>query len=47
VNKGEREGILDVIGYILEYYEKSDKKVIATEAVIKDLKTIKKVVESK
>lgn len=45
MNKGEREGILDVIGYIISHYQESDEKVIAIAEVLEDLKKIEKAVQ--
>jgi hypothetical protein len=45
MNKGEKEGILDIIDVYIESYEEFENPIIAVETVIKDLKILKKVVE--
>jgi hypothetical protein len=45
--KGEIEGILDIIGYYIKYYEEveTQTEVISTKSIIRDLETIRRVIE--
>ena len=45
MNKGEKEGILDIIEIYISSYEEFKNPVIAVETVIKDLKTLRRVIE--
>jgi len=47
MNKGEKEGILDVIELELELFRElaAQKPIVSTEFVVKQLEIIKKVVE--